>query len=202
MLHRAAAFVRSGSQKHHAPQRETRKTRTLLYLALRFFVSFRLQRWSKTNPNIPSILRSAPQCIAKLPSAPQCASRRRSLHHRGVTRGHQLCGVVSHPKERPMTPRESPATVLNRNVYICKPEPTCVSWRQHLPAVLTCAFKRQRRLHLQARAGSCWNPNTCADSRNQASTSASICQHLQAKAGICLHLKTARFVSPEGAPCR
>jgi hypothetical protein len=31
------------------------------------------------------MLRSAPQCIAKLPSAPQCASRRRSLHHREET---------------------------------------------------------------------------------------------------------------------
>jgi hypothetical protein len=101
-----------------------------------------------------------------------------------------------------MTPRESPATVHNWNVYISKPEPTCVSWRQHLHAMLTSACKRQRRLHLQAGAGSCWNPNTCADSGNQASTSASICQHLQAEAGICLHLKAGCSLSSEGAPCR
>jgi hypothetical protein len=39
MLHDAAAFVRPGLQKHQAPQRETRKTRSLLYLALRFSLS-------------------------------------------------------------------------------------------------------------------------------------------------------------------
>jgi len=35
-----------------------------------------------------------------------------------------------------MTLRKSPATVSNRNVYICKPGPACVDRRRHLPAVL------------------------------------------------------------------
>jgi hypothetical protein len=38
MLHDAAAFVRPGLQKHQAPQRETRKTRSLLYLAFHSFL--------------------------------------------------------------------------------------------------------------------------------------------------------------------
>jgi hypothetical protein len=38
MLHDAAAFVRPGLQKRQALQRETRKTRSLLYLALRSFL--------------------------------------------------------------------------------------------------------------------------------------------------------------------
>jgi hypothetical protein len=38
MLHRAAAFVRPGLQKHQALQRETRKTRNALYLAFRSFL--------------------------------------------------------------------------------------------------------------------------------------------------------------------
>jgi hypothetical protein len=51
MLHRAAAFVRSGSQKHHAPQRETRKTRISLYLAFRFSLSlFGFQGGVKQTP--------------------------------------------------------------------------------------------------------------------------------------------------------
>jgi hypothetical protein len=39
MLHDAAAFVRPGLQKHQALQRETRKKRSSLYLALRFSLS-------------------------------------------------------------------------------------------------------------------------------------------------------------------
>jgi hypothetical protein len=106
-------------------------------------------------------------------------------------RRHQLCGVVSHLKDRPMPPRTSPTTVRNWNVYICRPEPTCVSSRQHLHALLTWAGKRQRRLHLQAGA----------DSRQHVPSSASNCQHLQVKASIRFYLQTGRSARPEGAPC-
>jgi hypothetical protein len=49
MLHDAAAFVRPGLQKHQAPQRETRKTRSLLYLAFRFFL-FRFGFTDRVSP--------------------------------------------------------------------------------------------------------------------------------------------------------
>jgi hypothetical protein len=161
---------------------------------------------SKLELNKPRCPADTAQCAAMHSKATQCPAMRPTatiLAPSGSdARGHQRCGVVSHPKDRPMPPRKSPTTVRSRNVYICRPEPTCVSRGQHLPAMLTCACKRQRRLHLQAGAGSCRNPKTCADSRRQAPASASMCQHLQAEAGSCWHLKVGRSLSSEGAPCR
>lgn len=101
-----------------------------------------------------------------------------------------------------MSLQKSPAIVRNQNVYICKPEPTCVSWRQHLPAVLTSAFERHRRIHLQASAGLCWNLHACADGRKHLHSCAGNREHLQAGADMRLHLQTERLARPEGAPCR
>lgn len=97
--------------------------------------------------------------------------------------------------------RKSPTNVRNWNVYTCKPQPTCVGSRQHLYAVLPCAGKRLRRLHLQASAGSCRNLNARANSRKQATAWAGKGQHLQAETYVRLHLKTGRLASLEGAPC-
>jgi hypothetical protein len=138
--------------------------------------------------------------------APQCPATRRTATilapSANDARRPQRCGVVSHLKDCLMLPRKSPTTVRNGNVYICRPEPTCVSSCQHLYAVLTCASKRQRRLHLQANAGCCRTLPARADSRQHVPSLACNCQHLQAEADIRLHWQTERCARPEDAPCR
>jgi hypothetical protein len=161
---------------------------------------------SKIAQNKPRCPADSGQCAAMHSKAAQCPAMRfmaMILAPSGSdVRAHERCGVVSHPKEHPMPPRKSPTTVRNRNVYICGPKPTCVSWRQHLPAVLTCACKRQRRLHLQANAGCCRNLHARADSRQHVPSLASKCQLVQTGASIRLQLQTERSTRPEGAPCR
>ena len=157
---------------------------------------------AQKNPQCPA---EPTQCAAMHSRAPQCSAMRRTATILATSandaRRHQLCGVVSHPKDRPMLPRKSPPPVRTWNVYICRPEPTCVSSRQHLNAVLSCAGKRQRRLHLQARAGCCRNLHARADSRKHVPSWTCNCQNLQVEADVRFHRQTGRSARPEGAPC-
>ena len=186
--------------KHRNAKRARRER--LFILRSTFLSLFSASRMVQNQHRCPA---DTAQYAAMQSEATQCPVTRRKAMIlaplRSDARGHQLCGVVTHPKDRPMPPQNSPDNVRNRNVYICKRGPTCVGSRQHLHAVLTCAGKRQRQLHLQASAGSCRNLNARADSRKHAPASASNCQHVQAEAYNRLHLKARRNVTPEGATC-
>jgi hypothetical protein len=161
---------------------------------------------SKIAQNKPQRAADPTQCAAMHSRAPQCAAMRRTATilapSANDARRPQRCGVVSHRKDCLMLLRKSPNTVRNGNVYICRQEPTCVSSRQHLYAVLTCASKGQRRLHLQANAGFCRSLYARADSRQHVPSLASKCRLVQTGASIRLRLQTERCARPEGAPCR
>ena len=175
----------------------------LFILRFAFLCLFSASRMVQTQSRCPG---DTAQCAAMQSEATQCpVTRRKAMILAPLSsdaRGHQRCGVVSHPKDRPMPSRKSPTTIRNRNAYTCKPQPTCVGSRQLLHAMLTCAGKRQRRLHLQASAGSSRNLNGRADSQKQAPAWAGKCQQPQAETYVRLHLKTGRFVTSKGATCR
>ena len=145
MLHRAAAFVRSGSQKHHALQRETRKTRSLLYLAFRILIAL-----------LCFVLRRVQRDCVRQYNAMRCTNKRYGAMPRNSSHGLEICRMI------PACPRNAVCDVAphRRDLLMFRQVPqslrrartVCMSGQelavgdtcQHVPTTLTHAGRRQR----------------------------------------------------------
>lgn len=145
MLHRAAAFVRSGSQKHHALQRETRKTRSLLYLAFRVLIAL-----------LCFFLRRVQRGGVRQYDAMRCINKQYGAVPRNSSRGLEICRMIAacprnaacdvapHRRDLLMF-RQGPQSLRRgRTVCMSGQELAVGNTRRHVPATFTHAGRRQR----------------------------------------------------------